>query len=688
MWFVSDYLLVVLVCYNDFFKSTRRCYISHCIKLTLHSPSTRKEIRFRGKCLILNMVRHESQRKSVVRGIITSIRQSSIFSKNIIDETLNEEDIGAPNCLLKDTGEVKLLQPLEFCDNPQLQVSDGKRRVLSPGNIRFANAASCLLLRDQLWAKVVSEPELQSQQWENDSKSKGLIRLRIWNFDQWVDIYVNDELPTLNTNNVLTHFESHRNELWLPFLEKAMAKRYGSYEKMASVSIEEFFEDLTGGICEYYKSSAGNLTVPAETINTWYSTLDDELNRGSVITCGTFHSDLTLPSGLHHKRLYAITRVFEVCLLDTASETTKLVCLRNMWGDNSEWVGVMSKTSNEWSSLSHAIRKKLEHGLNREDFWMPVEDMCINFDTFYICRVATNLEDEKKPQWFEKVGVSTWPWKGKEKYQGLKEPQFIFDVVRDSEDDDEEEVVIQVTRTNSGIIVSHESTIDAALYLVERNREVRMFDLTFQNKVETSLVPSNRRSNIIRCKLRDGRYAVVPECKGAHELKDDIVVRVLTKGNYFFKELTKEAFKTKVSCGPVCVQKKHAKLATRVTLVSAVDLTRCEDLPPNARFHCVISCEEQMIKTRQITFPTFREFGLIWDDESAMFYRYKPEKKFINFDFYSDLDSSTKVGHYTHKNDKDIAGPELYRVHLDEDLGKITFKVHDITPLSNDFLLA
>ena len=121
------------------------------------------------------------------------------------------------------------LRPHELVNRPELYVDGTSRRDVMQGILGdcwLLSTCAALAKKEDLLFRVL--PPDQPLYGEGYC---GSVRLKIWQFGDWVEVIVDDRLPTLKGKYIYGHC-ADPTEFWVAFIEKAFAKLYGSYEAL------------------------------------------------------------------------------------------------------------------------------------------------------------------------------------------------------------------------------------------------------------------------------------------------------------------------------------------------------------------------------------------------------------------------------------------------------------------------
>ncbi|XP_075179654.1 calpain-1 catalytic subunit-like [Anomaloglossus baeobatrachus] len=434
---------------------------------------------------------------------------------------------------------IQWMRPQEITQLPQF-ISDSMKWTDicqgQLGNCWFLAAAASLTLYPLLLERVVPA----QQNFQNDYA--GIFHFQFWQYGRWVDVVVDDYLPTKNGELVFVS-SAQKSEFWPALLEKAYAKLNGSYEALNSGWINEAFVDFTGGVDESVDLKA----APPSLFQIIQKAAEKRSLMGASINIlDPSESEMRTREGLVKGHAYSIIGVSEV---EYHGRKIPLLRLRNPWGQV-EWNGRWSDNSSAWLLLDNATRQKLQLKGEDGEFWMQMDDFMRNFDTLDICNLTPDLACSNYAHpWnsnsFEGKWVRGHNAGGCRNYKGTfwTNPQFLVTV----EGDDENNActllasLLQKDRRKARASGRDFLVIGFEIYKVPE----QFGDLSLVSQraeVISSLIPMAltpyiaKRDITGRYELTPGQYLIIPTTYMPQE-ESSFNVRVFTETHHTLKEI-------------------------------------------------------------------------------------------------------------------------------------------------------
>ncbi|KAF6350901.1 calpain 3 [Rhinolophus ferrumequinum] len=476
-------------------------------------------------------------------------------------------------------------RPPEICENPRFIIGGANRTDICQGELGdcwFLAAIACLTLNEHLLFRVIPHDQSFTENYA------GIFHFQFWRYGDWVDVVIDDCLPTYNNQLVFTK-SNHRNEFWSALLEKAYAKLHGSYEALKGGNTTEAMEDFTGGVTEFFEIK----DAPRD----MYKIMKKAIERGSLMGCsiddGTNMTYGTSPSGLNMGELIArMVRNMDNSLLrdsdlvptgsdDRATRTivpvqyetrmacglvkghaysvigleetlfkdekVKLVRLRNPWGQV-EWNGSWSAGWKDWSFVDKDEKARLqdlvtEHG----EFWMSYDDFIYHFTKLEICNLTADALDSDKLQTWT-VSVNEGRWVRGCSAGGCRNfpdtfwtnPQYRLKLLEEDDDPEDSKVIcsflvalMQKNRRKDRKLGANLFTIGFAIYEVPEemhgNKQHLQKDFFLYNASKArSKTYINMREVSERFRLPPSEYVIVPSTYEPHQ-EGEFILRVFSE---------------------------------------------------------------------------------------------------------------------------------------------------------------
>ncbi|XP_046626942.1 calpain-A-like [Neodiprion virginianus] len=438
-------------------------------------------------------------------------------------------------------------RPMKIAHDPQLFVEGFSRFDVKQGALGdcwLIAAVANLTLHPNLFFQVV--PKDQSF----EDNYAGIFHFRFWQYGRWVDVVIDDRLPTSHGKLMFLH-SAQNNEFWSALLEKAYAKLHGSYEALRGGWSGEAMEDFTGGVSERFemKKTPPNL----------FNFLLKAYERNSLMCCTLMPdrnvSGVRTPEGLIRKHVYSVTRVKYVDIM-TPNQVEKipLLRLRNPWGDADEWKGPWSDKSPEWKSIPDHEKEELGLRFDADgEFWMSLQDVKHHFTQIEICHLDTDYVKDSdlsagKKKWemstFEGEWVRGVTAGGCSTYRETfwHNPQYRITLEYPDEDDDKCTVIVALMQKNRRAQRQMGADclyIGFAMYRLEDpDRLPKPLDVNFFKHnafVARTLEFVRHRKVIRRFKFPPGVYCIIPSTYGPNN-EGEFLLKVLSENQNNMEE--------------------------------------------------------------------------------------------------------------------------------------------------------
>jgi len=301
--------------------------------------------------------------------------------------------------------------------------SDIKQGLL--GNCWLLSGLAVLIEQPEMLRKIIITQDYCPQ---------GCYQVRLCHNGEWQTVIVDDLFPC-DSNGALIYSQASRKQLWVPLIEKAMAKLNGSFESLIAGQTVEGLSALTGYPCDSIRleHTQPNNEEDIDFYMIWARLLSmKEAGYAIAASCG--RSDITDDSvftqrGLLPRHAYSILNVKEI-------HGHQLVQLRNPWGRYT-WIGDWSEGSTKWTpELRRALGLKQQQHINKHGngshlqehnhfynnnnnnnngsgrnsndqgvFWMSFNDFVKYFCSIDICKTRLDLFESRMTGYFNWEGT-------------------------------------------------------------------------------------------------------------------------------------------------------------------------------------------------------------------------------------------------------------------------------------------
>ncbi|XP_021495080.2 calpain-3 isoform X3 [Meriones unguiculatus] len=566
-------------------------------------------------------------------------------------------------------------RPPEICENPRFIIGGANRTDICQGDLGdcwFLAAIACLTLNERLLFRVIPHDQSFTENYA------GIFHFQFWRYGDWVDVVIDDCLPTYNNQLVFTK-SNHRNEFWSALLEKAYAKLHGSYEALKGGNTTEAMEDFTGGVTEFFEIK----DAPSD----MYKIMRKAIERGSLMGCSIdtivpVQYETRMACGLVKGHAYSVTGLEEALF---KGEKVKLVRLRNPWGQV-EWNGSWSDGWKDWSFVDKEEKARLQHQVTEDgEFWMSYDDFVYHFTKLEICNLTADaLESDKLQTWTVSVNEGRWvrgcSAGGCRNFPDTfwTNPQYRLKLLEEDDDPDDSEVIcsflvalMQKNRRKDRKLGANLFTIGFAIYEVPKemhgNKQHLQKDFFLYNASKArSRTYTNMREVSQRFRLPPSEYVIVPSTYEPHQ-EGEFILRVFSEKRNLSEEAENTISVDRPVTGPGHTDQEseeQQQFRNIFRQIAGDDMEICADELKNV-LNTVVN-KHKDLKTQGFTLESCRSMIALMDTDGSgrlnlqeFHHLWKKIKAWQKIFKHYDTDHSGTINSYEMRNAVNEAGFHL-----------------------------